>query len=215
MHKSHKSELRKLILSSRQHNIHIDNLINQQLLLLFQELKPTAITAYISIKNEVNILPAIQYCWQQGIAVYVPSVVGKKQPLIFKLWNPDNKLVHGVYGTIEPDNNANTININDMMNIDIMLVPSVGVFIEKSSIYRLGYGGGFYDMTIAGAKGCKSKFKTVAILHNDYVFCDELTTLNKYQQKYQGLCGEICENEIVESHDVTFDMLVTPSFIIR
>ncbi len=209
-----KSELRQLILSSRKNDTNIDNLINQQLLLLVKELKPKIIAAYIPIKQEVNILPSMQYFWQQGINIYMPSVIGKKQPLVFKSWSPSTKLIHGAYGTLEPDNNANIINIHDMKNIDIMLVPSLGIFIQKSSIYRLGYGGGFYDITISAAKFYHASFKTASIYHEDSIFCDNNHTLTEYTNKYNMLSAEISRIKI-EEHDIAMDMAITPHCIIE
>jgi 5,10-methenyltetrahydrofolate synthetase len=66
-------------------------------------------------------------------------VVAKAQPLEFREWWPGATLIEGVYGLLVPEGTATLVP-------DILLVPPVGIGGEGD---RLGYGGGFFDRTLA------------------------------------------------------------------
>jgi 5-formyltetrahydrofolate cyclo-ligase len=69
----------------------------------------------------------------------LPVVVEKAQPLIFRPWSPGVAMANGVWNIPIPAE-------GNPVYPDTLLVPLVG-FDGKN--YRLGYGGGFYDRTIA------------------------------------------------------------------
>ncbi len=75
----------------------------------------------------------------QGARLALPAVVAKAQPLEFREWWPGATLVEGVYGLLVPEGTARLVP-------DILLVPPVGIGGEGD---RLGYGGGFFDRTLA------------------------------------------------------------------
>lgn len=83
--------------------------------------------------------------WAAGIRAArgrtcLPVVVAKAAPLIFRDWTGAEKLERGVWNIpIPPANAAEVIP-------DIVISPVVGFDREN---YRLGYGGGFYDRTLA------------------------------------------------------------------
>jgi 5-formyltetrahydrofolate cyclo-ligase len=66
-------------------------------------------------------------------------VVQPGAPLDFHLWTPDTVMTKGRYGIPVPDNAP-------AARPDALLIPCVGFSPEK---FRLGYGGGFYDRTLA------------------------------------------------------------------
>ncbi|CAG2147981.1 5-formyltetrahydrofolate cyclo-ligase [Cupriavidus numazuensis] len=69
----------------------------------------------------------------------LPAVSRPGAPLDFHLWTPDTPMTKGHYGIPVPDG-------TDAAQPDALLIPCVGFSPDK---FRLGYGGGFYDRTLA------------------------------------------------------------------
>jgi 5,10-methenyltetrahydrofolate synthetase len=75
----------------------------------------------------------------RGGRTALPIVVEKGQPLIFRAWKQGDRLEKGVWNIPIPAE-------GDPILPDIVISPVVGVDPNR---YRLGYGGGFYDRTLA------------------------------------------------------------------
>lgn len=73
----------------------------------------------------------------------LPAVSRPGVPLDFHRWTPDTPMREGRYGIPVPDGTA-------AVTPDALLIPCVGFSAEK---FRLGYGGGFYDRTLAALPG--------------------------------------------------------------
>jgi 5,10-methenyltetrahydrofolate synthetase len=78
----------------------------------------------------------------RGAKTALPVVVAGGQPLIFRLWKPGEALARGVYDIPYPAAGAAIVP-------DTLLVPMNGF---DGGGYRLGYGGGFFDRTIAALR---------------------------------------------------------------
>lgn len=79
----------------------------------------------------------------KGAKIALPVVVARGCPLEFRLWTPGMKLTRGVWDIpIPPDG-------SEVLTPDLIISAVVGVDAGK---YRLGYGGGFYDRTIAALR---------------------------------------------------------------
>jgi 5-formyltetrahydrofolate cyclo-ligase len=77
---------------------------------------------------------------QSGRAAALPVVVGDR--LEFRAWTPHAPMVEGEYRIAVPAATA-------PLQPQVLLVPCLGVDVLR---YRLGYGGGFYDRTLAAMK---------------------------------------------------------------
>jgi 5-formyltetrahydrofolate cyclo-ligase len=73
------------------------------------------------------------------VALALPVVIAKATPLIFRPWHPGAPMARGVWDIPVPAS-------GEPVEPDTLLVPLLGFDAEG---YRLGYGGGFYDRTIA------------------------------------------------------------------
>ena len=93
---------------------------------------------YWPFKGEYDPRPLVRSLHQAGVALALPVVVAKAQPLIFRHWRPGVAMAHGVWSIPVPAG-------GEPVQPDTLLVPLVGFDGEN---YRLGYGGGFYDRTI-------------------------------------------------------------------
>lgn len=98
-----------------------------------------AISGYMPIFSELDILPAMHRLHARGYAISVPVIIGKAQPLKFRSWTPETKMVAGPFGAMIPES-------GDWQRPELLLCPLLSF--DKSG-QRMGYGGGFYDRTIA------------------------------------------------------------------
>ena len=76
----------------------------------------------------------------KGARIALPVVLEKAHPLEFRLWSPEVKLVRGVWDIPIPPEGS------PVLTPDLVISPLVGVDRKR---FRLGYGGGFYDRTLA------------------------------------------------------------------
>jgi 5-formyltetrahydrofolate cyclo-ligase len=89
---------------------------------------------------------------ERGATTVLPVVVAPRQPLIFRAWKPGDELAKGVYDIPYPAS-------GDQVVPDHALVPMNGF---DAGGYRLGYGGGFFDRTLAHLRSTGPK-RPVAI----------------------------------------------------
>jgi 5-formyltetrahydrofolate cyclo-ligase len=93
-------------------------------------------------KNEYDPRFLAHRLRERGASTALPVVVAPRQPLIFRLWKPGDELAKGVYDIPYPA-------AGDPVVPDAALVPMNGF---DESGYRLGYGGGFFDRTLAALR---------------------------------------------------------------
>ncbi len=98
------------------------------------------VSAYWPMKGEPNLLPWLADLQSRGARTALPIVVAKATPLIFRLWRQGDNLTRGVWNIPVPTDGAE-------VRPDIVIAPVVGF---DAGCYRLGYGGGFFDRTLAG-----------------------------------------------------------------
>jgi 5,10-methenyltetrahydrofolate synthetase len=101
----------------------------------------TAIGAYWPIKGEFDALPAL-YRWSEGgpgRRIGLPVVERDTRRLRFHVWYPGCPMEDDAYGIPKPKG-------TEAFAPSLLLVPCVG---WGPRGVRLGYGGGFYDRTLA------------------------------------------------------------------
>jgi 5-formyltetrahydrofolate cyclo-ligase len=97
------------------------------------------IAAYLPIRTEIDPRPAMTALHRMGAQIGVPVIAGAGQPLDFRYWTPEAALIPGPFGAMIPES-------GDWITPDTLIVPLVGF---DAACNRLGYGGGFYDRTLA------------------------------------------------------------------
>ncbi len=97
------------------------------------------LSGYMPMRTEIDPLPAMAA--HQG-PVGVPVITAKATPLRFREWSPGCRLVEGAFKAMIPEEGA-------WFEPEVLIVPMLA---WDRRGYRLGYGGGFYDRTLAGLR---------------------------------------------------------------
>ncbi len=111
-----------------------------QLLSQFSLPAGAIVSAYWPMGDEIDVRPLIQRLHGAGHVIGLPVVVAKGEPLIFRRWTPETRFVPGGFKTEVPEPRAGEVVPN------VLIVPLLAF---DAAGYRLGYGGGFYDRTLA------------------------------------------------------------------
>jgi 5-formyltetrahydrofolate cyclo-ligase len=109
------------------------------------------ISGFFPMKTELSPLPLMKVLQRKGAMIALPRIVGRGNPLSMRAWKFGDPLVPGQWGIREPSPDAPAV------APDIFIVP-FAAFDRRG--YRIGYGAGYYDMTIASLKA-KKKVITV------------------------------------------------------
>jgi 5-formyltetrahydrofolate cyclo-ligase len=106
----------------------------------------TIVSGFMPLKSEINPLPLLRKLEAMGALLALPVVAGRGKPLVMRQWSFGEPLAAGVWGIREPKPQAPEV------DPDILLVPLLAF--DRAG-YRVGYGGGYYDMTINGLRARK------------------------------------------------------------
>jgi len=104
---------------------------------------PAVVSGFWPIKDEIDIRPLMIELFNEGCQLALPVVQGRGQPLLFRAWRPGDPLEAGVFGTLQPAARREAV------EPEVLIVPLLACDTQG---WRLGYGGGFYDRTLAGLR---------------------------------------------------------------
>lgn len=94
---------------------------------------------YWPFRGEIGLHGLVRRLVELGAGAALPVVVEKRRPLEFWAWRPGDRLERGVWDIPVPAERR-------VVQPTTLLVPLVGF---DGEAYRLGYGGGYYDRTLA------------------------------------------------------------------
>lgn len=114
-------------------------IIEPQLRQIVAERRAGSIGFYWPFKGEFDPRPLARDLVAAGTTMALPTVVQPKTPLEFRRWTSGIEMEIGVYDIPFPK-------ARNVVQPELLLVPLVGF---DAAGYRLGYGGGYYDRTIA------------------------------------------------------------------
>lgn len=103
---------------------------------------PKLLGVYWPIRGEPDLRAAYATLQKRGVQLALPVVDAADQPLRFLLWTPESVLEKDHMGVMVPMATAS----GSFVQPDALLIPCVG---WSTTHHRLGYGGGFYDRTLA------------------------------------------------------------------
>jgi 5-formyltetrahydrofolate cyclo-ligase len=101
------------------------------------------VAGFMPMRSEINPLPLMRRLAAAGARLALPVVAGRGKPLIMRAWAFGEPLASGVWGIREPPPAAPEV------APDIAIVPLLAF--DRAG-HRIGYGAGYYDLTIAALR---------------------------------------------------------------
>ncbi len=95
---------------------------------------------YLAMAGEPELAPLYAMLAERGVRIAMPVVVERHHPLRFVRWQPGDALARDASGTLAPTAREGYV------QPDAVIAPCLGYTDSK---LRLGYGGGYFDRTLA------------------------------------------------------------------
>ena len=140
------------------------------------------VAGYKAMRGEVDISRALIACHDKKYLVCLPSITPPERIMRFLAWRPKMAMRKGAQGSFEPEGSQE-------LQPSMLWIPLVA-FDRRG--FRLGYGGGYYDATLAHLKKTRPEIRAVGIAFA----CQEVDALPS------------------EPHDMRLDFVVTEKEII-
>ncbi len=139
--------------------------------------RPRIVSAFHPMRDEPDTLALLNALAEDGFATALPVVVGRGSSLLFRRWRPGDPTQAGAMSIREP------VEAAPVVDPDLLFVP-LACFDRRG--HRIGYGAGYYDLTLARLRATKRVHAA-------------------------GIAYGVCEIVAVpyETHDQSLDAIVT------
>ena len=107
----------------------------------------TIVSGYSPSRGEIDPVPLMKNLAAHGVQLALPAVTARGKSLVFRAWSPNDRLMLGSLGILEPSPAAAEL------VPDVMLVPLAAF--DRAG-HRIGYGAGHYDVTLAHLRKAKA-----------------------------------------------------------
>lgn len=107
---------------------------------------PLIVSGFYPYRSEISTLPLLERLAAEGWQTALPIVLGPGMPLQFRAWKPGDAMGKGEWDIPIPLETAPEV-LPDVLFVPLLAFDRAG--------YRLGYGGGFYDRTLAKLRAIK------------------------------------------------------------
>ncbi|WP_291863563.1 5-formyltetrahydrofolate cyclo-ligase [Bradyrhizobium sp.] len=107
----------------------------------------TIVAGYSPIRSEIDPVPLMRMLAARGARLALPAVLARGKSLAFRAWSPDDRLMLGPLGILEPSPAAAEL-VPDLMLVPLAAFDRLG--------HRIGYGAGHYDHTLAHLRKAKA-----------------------------------------------------------
>ena len=151
-----------------------DKAIGERLLGWLEENPAASIGVYWPTQGEPDLTAIYRVLDERGVRLALPVVVRRDAPLVFHAWRPGDLLTADAHGVMAP------VERRAAVQPELLAVPCVGF---NAHGYRLGYGGGYYDRTLA----VKAPPRTVGIA---YAMCEAVFEGGSYDVKMGAIIAE-------------------------
>jgi len=157
-----KETLRRNALSARAMMAHATGPVAAQRLSarvmeLLERLPGRIVAGYMPVRHEIDVRPLMERIAQSGRILVLPVVKRRNAPLVFREWAPGRPLREGEFGVPVPFPDS------PEHRPDILLVP-LAAFDREG--FRLGYGGGYYDRTLAALRAGGEAVTAVGVAYS-------------------------------------------------
>lgn len=115
--------------------------ISERLNQFLPSLADRTVSGYWPCKGEPDLRPWLTSLRTRFGRAALPVIAQKNAPLRFRLWRSEDPMERGIWNIPHPKDGAE-------VTPDVVIVPLVGF---DGAGYRLGYGGGYFDRTLAAA----------------------------------------------------------------
>ena len=110
---------------------------------LIDQFSPSIVAGYWPMQSEIDVLPLLSELQNKGVRLCLPITGPAGSPLSFHYWAFGTALDTGRFGIQQPFPDT------EQLLPDVICVPLLAF---DSKFQRLGYGGGYYDRTLAGLR---------------------------------------------------------------
>jgi len=139
------------------------------------------VSGYIPIQSEMDVLPALRSMSLTGLKICVPVILAPKLPLKFRRWTPDCHMEAGAFGALIPSSGS-------WLDPDLIICPLVAF---DGAGQRMGYGGGFYDRSLAEMRASRS------VTALGFAYAKQETSRLPVEATDERLDGVVTENGVV------------------
>jgi 5-formyltetrahydrofolate cyclo-ligase len=105
------------------------------------------VSGFSAIRDEIDPAPLMSWLHAEGFRLALPVMQGRGHPLLLRSWSPGDAMAEAAWGIKEP--------LPDKAEVEpaVLLIPLLAFDLNG---IRLGYGGGFYDRTLAKLRASRA-----------------------------------------------------------
>lgn len=140
--KAERARLLKLRLGIRADLKQLVTEIGDEIIRLINPQPDLIVSVYWPLPSELDFRDWMLSMIDLGVGIALPVVITRGQPMIFREWTPTARMERGIWNIPFPADGEPIIP-------DVVIAPLVGF---DAGCYRLGYGGGYFDRTLAGLR---------------------------------------------------------------
>lgn len=145
---AYRSEMRQARIRAREalpadRHAQLSASVLEHLRVLLAQCQAARLGFYWPIRSEIDCRPLVARLIKQGWSACLPHIVDRSAAMTFRDWTPATAMINGEHGipTVSDEASPQTVAVPDVLLLPVNAFDGQG--------FRLGYGGGYYDRTLA------------------------------------------------------------------